>query len=80
MCTKQVPPGGYPIAVQYIISYRAGALKEPVGHLLYEEEDIWENIEVDGGCCWEGCHRLAQDREGEGGSSEHVRQQFAKYL
>jgi len=21
MCTEQVPPGGYPIAVQYVISY-----------------------------------------------------------
>jgi len=22
MCTEQLPPGGYPIAVQYIVSYR----------------------------------------------------------
>jgi len=25
MCTELLPPGGYPIAVKYIISYRAGA-------------------------------------------------------
>jgi hypothetical protein len=24
MCTEQLPPGGYPIAVKYIISFAAG--------------------------------------------------------
>lgn len=26
-----------------------------------EEEDVLENIEVDGECCYEGCYRFAPD-------------------
>jgi hypothetical protein len=28
MCTEQLPPGGYPIAVKYIISYKKNRKKK----------------------------------------------------
>jgi hypothetical protein len=34
MCTVLLPPGGYPIAVKYIISYNTNAELNPICHLL----------------------------------------------
>jgi hypothetical protein len=38
MCTEQLPPGGYPIAVKYIISYPATDLKYIVITSHFTEE------------------------------------------
>ena len=47
MCTVLLPPGGYPIAVKYIISYHFSLTSLAMGRSKYESR-----VEVDFDCVW----------------------------